>query len=285
MKITPVIQTYNNPHVLPRTLAHLEMHGFGPSSICILDNGSRRADAEQVQIFCAQNHVHLISYQENHGAWWGLNKFLDESSRDLGDILLIMAHDALVLEFNKSKILSLFEDELTCFVTPQYPKPLKVTYNFLRSYRAEPGVVTGRVRIGNFTAACIRKSMLIDLRFDEEFFLYGGEFDIFLRAADCGFRNYVEPSFIVENPSTDASSDYGLKMNTINSLYLARKRHGVIGYIVRLLWISLVILKSLLTRSSTHQVLILLDSINFSLRNAGMGYMTYHNLRKHSPEP
>jgi hypothetical protein len=87
MRITPVILTYNNPGVLPRTLAYLEIHGFTPSSVCIIDNGSNPVNASLVATFCANSNIRLISYQTNHGAWCALNNFLEEHSDGLGEVL------------------------------------------------------------------------------------------------------------------------------------------------------------------------------------------------------
>lgn len=278
MLITPVIITYNNPCVLPKTVDLLELHGFDSTSVCIIDNGSKETDAHAIKCFCATRKIFLVTYKTNFGVWWALNKFLEEHAQSYGGILLIMAHDALVLECNKQKILSLFSRDSTCFVTPQYPQPVKASYNIFRSYRAKPGKMSGDVKIGTFTAACARASILAKLRFDEEFFLYGGEFEIFLRAADHGYKSYVEPTFIVANPSTDASSEYGLRVNSINSLYLARKRHGWIGYLARLAWISMALVKMVISRSSPNTVKILLEAVLFSLRYPGKGYMTYHRM-------
>lgn len=271
-----LIIAYNNPSALEQSLLGLVNQNILPSYITVYDNGSSFKARQKIEFLCMEHKVTLISGSLNRGWGGAINHYLDEYS-DIDDDcepMLIMAHDALFVQFDLKEVISYFNDPTVIFVCPQFPSPFTSHYTLLKSFYSRPGLSHGVVKVGHQTAFFTRPRLLKRLRYDEEFWLYGGEYEIFLRAHDMGFKTIQSNQNIVLNPSSDSSPSYGILANKLNSLYYARKRHGLIGYLCRAAVVSASAISCFL-RGNSMQGCYMLSCISYTWNNPGKGLNTY----------
>ena len=107
------------------------------------------------------------------------------------------------------------------------------------------------------------------LRYDEEFWIYGCEYEIQLRANDLGLRIYQVEDSIIINPESDTPSDTANIIYTLNSLYLAYKRNGFFGMICRSLVVSFTLFRSLFFNQKR---LLIYFAFIYCFTNPSMGF-------------
>jgi GT2 family glycosyltransferase len=281
-KCFPLIISYNNPGVLRRTVYKLLSIGFDIKSLTIYDNGSSVDVNRQIRVLTQRAGIRLINSPTNRGWGGAINNFLDDHiSHDQREgILLIMAHDSYFVSIDLAEVFGFFEDAMAIFVCPAYPHPLTNHYSIFKSYYSRPGVAKGRIKIGQQTAFFARASLLKLIRYDEEFWLYGDEYEIFTRASQAGFHTYVAPRSVVVNPGSDSSTVYAYLSYKLNSLYCAYKRHGYLGLALR----SLVIIYNIIglfAVGDRFRALCLARCLLFALENPGHGVRTYRKSQAH----
>jgi GT2 family glycosyltransferase len=226
---------YRNPCALRTTLANLSQVFSNAQSITVFDNDSGYLYDQELQQICVARDVSLRRSLVNLGWGKAINEFLISREWSGNDLLVVSAHDAIVVTADVESVVREFDDARVMFVTANYPTPSAVSYSLARSFevKAIAQQTRSRVEIGHATLLLARPTGLATLLFDEEYFIYGCESEIFLRASEAGFLTIATDQMTVENPSTDASSAFRTFAFTVNSLYSARIRGGAYGVVVR----------------------------------------------------
>ena len=226
---------FNNPESMAGTVAHLAQVGFGPERIVVYDNGSEATQREQARAACVALGCEFVASAVNHGWGGAINDFLRGRSWQDDDLLLIAAHDARILSIDFAEIEREFSRSERLFVSPCTVNDMEGLYSAARAFwfrKAAPDAVS-QVQVGHATACFARPSRLGEIGFDEEYFIYGCESEVFLRANDAGYVTTMLRSFVVDNAATDSSSDFCTRAFAINSMYTAWKRHGLGGALQR----------------------------------------------------
>ena len=277
--LQPIIISYNNPVVLKYALSRLASLPYKFKTPIIIDNDSPAIAKDEIHSLSSIFDAIIIDLPSNMGWGGAINYFLDNywESYSISDcILMVLAHDCFFTEFDPDELASYFKDPQAIFVCPDYPNSFTSHYNIFRSYYSKPGKVEGLVRIGHQTAFFARPTYLKRLRYDEEFWLYGGEYEIFTRAYQAGLKTYQAIRTIVVNPSSDSTSENCLLSHKLNSLYISRKRHGFIGLYLRSIVVILNAIIAYLTRRKQLSRYYF-SCILFAFYNPGKGLLTYRS--------
>ena len=201
---------FNNPQAAGDTLAHLLGLGFDAARIVVYDNGSEAAKRDAAQVHCAAMGCGFVASATNHGWGGGINDFLRSRPWEESDLLLIAAHDARIVAIDLSEIERAFQAPRCLFVSPRTVDDMEAHYTMARAFwyrkATDADAGTRDVQVGHATACIARPAALSRLGFDEAYFIYGCESEIFLRAADEGYVTTMLSSFVVDNPSVDSSS-------------------------------------------------------------------------------
>jgi GT2 family glycosyltransferase len=277
MKYHPLVLTYNNKQVLEGTLSRLFASGFDPKTITVIENGSNEEVKRHNVCLCCEFGVALYDIADNRGWGGAINCYLDTTEFSEDHVLIIMAHDCYFQSLDLDEVTCFFENPRVVFVYPQYPHPVICYYTILSSFKIRKGLARGYVRIGNHTALFARASTLKKhLRYDEEFHVYGGEFEIFMQASDLGFKTASAHRSIIINPSTDAPSAYGYISHKINSIYYAYKRYSFIGFAIRYLIVFSTLLNELFKSGpNSPNFIACRNALLFALSNPGCGMRSY----------
>lgn len=266
---------YNNPERLEATLENFRCSGISMKYLTVVDNGSKLSHKEKAKGLASSHGSRFIANPVNQGWGAAVNSFLRMSEYDQDDILLISAHDALFHTYNHEEVAQLFRNDLKAvFVCPQYPIPKTSYYSLAKGFYSKTEAAKDQVIIGVATALFCKPTLLKTLLFDEEFFIYGCEYEIFLRAHDSGLKTFMCKKTVVENPDTDSSSRFAETAYTINSLYYAGKRAGFPGFSFRC---SRVFLSSLFMflRGDVNRGMLRVKLLLFAMTNPGKGFRTY----------
>ena len=201
---------YNNPTALKRTVERMLVLGLPSDGIHILDNGSSNVQYEAALSICSPLGLACIRNDSNMGWGAAINGFLESRTWADADLMMVSAHDAWIETMDAEAILQEFTDARVAFVCPQYPNPLLCEFSVARSFRCRPVDRAPRreVTIAHATVCVLRPAIVARLKYDEEYFIYGCESEIFLRCARYGFKTMLLGDFVVVNPSTDSSSDF-----------------------------------------------------------------------------
>jgi len=272
--IDALIIHHDNPIQLRRTVN--EIAQFTGARITIIDNSKYSASVYTAHDIASEAEaIHLVV---GDGVGWGqsINHWLDVCSNPY-PVLLVAAHDAKIERFDKKFALRLLRDENVFCISAEndnftvcHYSPSRFFYFKKKNEVAELSAYA--VDVGHSTAALFRTSAVNSLRFDEEFFLYGCESEIFLRAAARGWKTMQTPRFRVTNPATDSSSDLVNTAFLLNSLYCAHKHHGKSGMLRRTLRAAIAAGKSGdMTRIS---------KLLWAWKNVSKGFRSYRDDRR-----
>ncbi|MBU2850416.1 glycosyltransferase family 2 protein [Acidithiobacillus ferrivorans] len=276
MRIIYTIIHYNNPAALQKSINSFMGVGINACDITVYDNGSSQENKNLLINIIDKYGIACIYGSCNLGWGAAINKFISFKTWSNDDILSISAHDILLTKYDHKVIEKEFSDSLTMVLCPDFSSPERCHYSIARGFRCRHINFHGRseVVIGHAALCYVRPEMIKAIRYDENFFIYGCESEIFLRINDLGFKTIITDQIIVVNPSTDASSDFRELAFSINSLYCARLRGGWAGYCVRLVVISIS-----LFRWKNHSRLKMMHArisgIIFSLKTGGAGFKEY----------
>jgi len=235
---------YNNSDAITQTILNLLNCGIGPHCITIFDNYSNVSHRARLEEISKDLDTRLVLSEENLGWGKAINTYLDSKKWTDDQILGVTAHDTRMYGFRPDILVAAFKDPSVLVAVPEYrADPVDITYSVERGFRAQarkPSVskVSRPLEIGQATFNFIRPMRIKELRYDENFFIYGCESEIFLRIKDLGFKITSIEDIEIENCTTDSSSRYRVLAFTINSLYLARKRLGLFGYCLRTLFVA-----------------------------------------------
>jgi GT2 family glycosyltransferase len=277
MSIKILIIAYQNISVLRVTVTQLFAFGFKRTDITIYDNGSSCDSKSAILSFAELIGCNVVDSPINRGWGGAINDFLTICDHyESSTILLVMAHDAYFLSVDLSEVYSFFSDPQSLFVCPAYPDPRQSHYNIFRSFYSTNSLKEGLIGIGHQTAFFANIKLLNLLRYDEEYWLYGDEYEVFARANQAGYLSWQATRTIVVNPSSDSSSDFALLAYKMNSLYTAYKMHGLKGLLVRSIVIFYSALKAWFAGDKVH-ALNIFNCINFALANPGLGFRSYRS--------
>lgn len=284
VRISCLILHYNNPDALCRSVEGFLSFGFHAESISVLDN--RSADEHRARLRQLESHYgfELVASSENHGWGGAINWYLGRREWQPGEILCIAAHDAVLQRFDHTVVSEAFADERVLFLSPQYHVPWECHYSISRGFWSHPvgprniaregPPPTSAVKIAHATLLFARPKPLAALRYDENLFIYGCESEIFLRAADAGFKTLMTDGIIVGNTGTDTSSRFRTLAFTINSLYLAKKMGGSAGYLQRL-FIAVLSVARVGLAGRLNEARWKARAILFSIGSGGAGFRQY----------
>lgn len=233
--IWTVVVHFNNPQYAADTVTHLTGLGFTAARMVVYDNGSEATKRDIAQADSLAAGCGFLASKINHGWGGAINDFLRSRTWRDTDLLMIAAHDARIAKIDLADIHAAFEDPKCMFVSPRTHDDMEGFYGMARSfwYRKADDPATHEVSVGHATACIARPATLARLGFDEAYFIYGCESEVFLRAQDEGYKTLMVSSFVVDNPGTDSHSDFVVRAFAINSMYTAWKRHGLRGALVR----------------------------------------------------
>lgn len=211
----------------------------------------------------------------------------DSSNWTDNEVLRISANDTRMYGFREDILVAAFKDPSVLVVVPEYKtNPVDITYRVARGFRAQarkPSVSQGSrpIEIGQATFNFIRPLQIKQLRYDENFFIYGCESEIFLRIKDLGLKITSIEDIKIENCTTDSSSRYRILAFTINSLYLAKQRLGIFGYCLRALFVAF----SIILAAIKFDWLLFsfkLSALTHSMILGGKGFACYLKNRKNT---
>lgn len=275
MNINVLIVHYNNPESLKKTIVNIIANGFHGGAISVFDNASKFSLCHEAETIVKTLKCTWIGSAVNRGWGGGINEYIKSKRWTEDDLLMICAHDALIEAIDIPRTKIAFLDKSVGFISPQYPCPENCTYTLSRSFKSQAGQAESEiVEIGHATLCIARISYLQANLFDENFFIYGCESEIFLRLADQKIKTLLWNEFIVANPTTDTSSAYRTLAFTINSVYIAKKRGGLWGASKRIAVVVMSIIR-LFSRGDYAEALIKIHAIRFSLTNLGSGFSGY----------
>ena len=280
MNIVYLIIHYNNTAALKNTLKNFIDFGVRAADIVVLDNGSDHDSRKRLQLISNMEKIEVVYEDENIGWGAAINKFLDSNIRKYGKILAISAHDSIFVRFDPKVIEKEFSNEGVVVVSPDYPEPQRCAYSVPQGFRCfrQKEACRQEVIIGHATLCFVDSERIKSVRYDENFFIYGCESEIFLRIHDAGYRSIITNEIIVENPVTDTDSEFRELIFSINSIYCAKIRGGFVGYLIRMM----VVFLSLLNMKRLRDPRLLLARINalkFSLRSGGAGFKEWRRER------
>jgi GT2 family glycosyltransferase len=229
--------------------------------------------------------VGLVLNKENLGWGKAINTYIDSQTWSNNQILGIAAHDIRLYGFREELLIAAFADPSVQIAVPDYRNnPVDITYRVERGFRANPrsSNLSERVSplvIGQATFNFIRPMRIKDIRYDENFFIYGCESEIFLRIRDLGLKVVQLNGIQIENCTTDSSSLYRTLAFTINSLYLAKKRLGLYGYLMRAMFVALsCVVAAIKLDWFTFNAKI--NALTHSILNGGKGFAWFIKTRK-----
>lgn len=281
LDIQPLIISYNNHIALSRTLSRLHAVPFKFQRAIILDNNSSPKSRHLINNLAIYFGCLLIDTPANLGWGGAINYFLDFHWGSINPnadsaILMVMAHDCLIDAFNPEELYLYFKNPRAIFVCPDYNESIVNYYSIFKSFHSKPGKRKGLIKIGHQTAFFAKPKLLKATRYDEEFWLYGSEYEIFTRSRQKGYLTFQAVETIVINPSTDSSSETCQLAYKMNSLYYAYKRHGYTGLYIRAFVILMNAIKAYFSGSKDLSRY-LVSCVAFSISNPGCGHRTYRS--------
>lgn len=285
----PLIQIliihYNNSDAVEQTILNLLNCEINRYSITIFDNCSATSHRVKLEAISKNLNVKLVLNEENLGWGKAINTYIDSKNWTNNQILGIAAHDIRLHGFREEILIAAFADPSVQIAVPDYKdNPVDITYRVERGFRAHsrssnlPERVSPLV-IGQATFNFIRPKRIKDIRYDENFFIYGCESEIFLRIQDLGLKVVHLNGMHVENCTTDSSNLYRTLAFTINSLYLAKKRLGLYGYLLRSLFVASSCLVAAV-RFDWFAFKSKLQALIYSILHVGKGFAWYIKARK-----
>jgi len=280
-KLNLLIIHYNNPQALERTIQSYLASGIDSCCIHIFDNDSSPNNKSELVKLGERYEINILYADQNLGWGKAINKFIESRDWSKDDVLAISAHDALLRKYDWSVVDDEFSDNAVLFICPQYPLPVQNDFSIARSFHCKPTYESEKIEVvvGHATLCFTRPSVISKLPYDESCFLYGCESEIFLRAHDYGYKTILTNRIIVENPVTDSSAEFRTLAFGINSIYIAKLRFGLFGYITRMLVVAMSTIRLALKGEfgesvNRRKVLI------YSLRTGGAGFKEYLQWKK-----
>lgn len=239
----------------------------------VVDNSDGVTAAGEARAIAGELGAEYLATPANLGWGASINFWLSQAS-DPKPLTLIAAHDARLERFGVDDIMHALSCKEVFAVSPENGRNTVCRYSHARFFyftQRVPERLAYEVPVGHSTAILFKTQKIKSMRFDEEFFIYGCESEIFIRAKDVGLKTYQSPSFQVRNPSTDSEQGLVSTAFLVNSLYCAHKHGGVLGLISR----SLRMILSTAKDARLEKIGIVL----WAWKNLGKGFRTYRSTR------
>lgn len=237
----------------------------------VVDNSDDNELAREARAIASEFGARYLPALENLG-WGAAINFWLSRTPDRRPFLLVAAHDAKIEHFDSEEIVGLLSGNDVFSVSPENGTKKICNYSHTRFFyfaqgRGKCGGTAYEVPIGHSTAIMFKTSAVELLQFDEEFFIYGCESEIFIRALKTGLKTIQTPSFQVRNPSTDTARELVSTAFLVNSLYCAHTHGGVPGLLLR----SLRIMLSTVRDARLKKIRL----VAWAWRNPQKGFRTY----------
>lgn len=267
--IDAIIIHYNNPDQLRQTIKEIES-AVG-CRVTVVDNSDDAASTSVACATAAELGAHYLATPTNLGWGASINYWLSQTTNP-EPLMLVAAHDARVQRFEEQEIMSEMSHENVFAVSPENGGNTICRYSHSRFFHFTENKLqrsSYEVPVGHSTAILFKTKKVDSLLFDEEFFIYGCESEIFLRARAAGLKTIQSSSFQVRNPSTDSEQGFVSTAFLVNSLYCANKHGGFLGLIARSVRIGL----SALREAKLERLMVII----WAWKNLGKGFRTYCN--------
>lgn len=276
MKISAIIVNYNSGDYLLKCIASLQKFLTNDfDEIIVVDNDSN--DDSFVKLM-EREDVKCIELHDNRGYGGGCNVGFRESN---GDVLLFLNPD-VILQAPIDKIVSIFSKVDDCAIVTPAIYETDGTYSGGDSCRAFPTLIRDAIEefkyiaktrkqanqylsqnstfYEGFSCGCAlfvrREAFQKAGGFDEGFFLYYEEVDLFKRLHDYGYRFVHEPSCSVKHIGSGSSGDLDWRYTAIryNSKLRYWMKHKSIPTVLihRTINAAILVLKILVTLMLTR---------------------------------
>ncbi|MDR9447499.1 MAG: glycosyltransferase [Balneolaceae bacterium] len=265
--IDAIIVHFNNPKQLTETINVIRAR-VG-SRVTVVDNSDDVELASAAYAIATRLGAHYLATPTNLGWGASINYWLSEVV-DQRPLMLVLAHDAKLKRFEEQVVISEISNKSVFAVSPENAEQSTCYYSHSRFFwfsKNKPRKSSYEVPVGHSTAILFKTEKVKFLLFDEEFFIYGCESEIFLRAGGVGLKTIQTTSFQVRNPSTDSERRFVRTAFLVNSLYCASKHGGVCGLISRSIRIGFSIFRDARVEK--------LRFIIWAWKNPGKGFRTY----------
>lgn len=219
---------WNSPGQCLATVRRFEEQNV-PLSITVIDNASSPELFEKLRTGLPGN-VRLLVHPHNMGWGAGFNPALREWLGTKPDgYAFISAHDALPEPGCLKMLVQALDQHADIgLVSPEYGQPDLPTFQIVRGARlvrgkARPPGKVERFPYAHGTLMAARSECLSEIgTFDERFFAYGDELEIYLRANHRGWANAIVWGAVVINPGSGTPSALMAYLWTRNLLLIAR---------------------------------------------------------------
>ena len=209
LKVSVVIVNWNGRHLLPACLAALKSCRPGPDQVIVVDNGSEDGSVAYLEA-CDWPPLQTLFLPSNTGFSGGNNAALPLVT---GDIVALLNNDAEVAPAWIGSVLPLFEDPQLGMVASKVlkhgnPAEIDKAGHLMFPDGLNRGRGTGRpaddfslveeVLWPDGCAGFYRKTMIEEIGFlDGDFFLYGEDAELGMRARWAGYRCLFQPHSLV----------------------------------------------------------------------------------------
>lgn len=263
---------FNNPSALRESIRSLGERRNLFARTTVFDNGSGEESFRAVEQLASELDCRLIR-SRNLGWGGAINAYIHDNCAY--DWLAVTAHDATFIHFSEDALVSL-DDTSIAAAGSQYPDPTICTWSPARGVRAVAGDDRLPQVLLHGTFCVFRVDDVVAAGgFDENFFIYGCEAEIFMREPLRSKGKLILENVVVGNPTTDSPTSFVTCAFAINSLYLARKHGGWLGYGQRAIAVIFSAFKQLAAgRAETG--LLRLSCLLWSLKHGGRaGFRQY----------
>ena len=234
---------WNRPAECLETIARFSKQSLS-TAITVIDNNSQTKHIKELEDNLSKD-VNLLKLSTNKGWGAAFNVVLsDWLARDDAEYCFIAAHDAQPGKQCLSKLIHVLEENLRIGIAaPMYSdentlpvfSPLRglrypeIDHSLLSQSFVESPTPHGTLMA--FRKACLSEIGL----FDEDFFAYGDEFDLGLRAGKKDWKVALVPEARVTNPDSWTPGEIKTYLFARNSLLLSEKHGGKLTALLRAL--------------------------------------------------
>lgn len=221
---------WNRPYDCARTVWEFQKQGV-PVEITVLDNGSIKENVERLESIIG-DYASVVRLGKNLGFGPGLNKGLGTwLSQGGGDYVLLSAHDAIPHEGCLSGLIKAMEEYPDVGIaSAEFGVGYIACFNGWRGpYIADHSRGQGfeAHAFPNGTLMICRRKCLEEIGvFDNQYFAYGDEVDLAIRAWKHGWQVGIVWGARVENPGCSVPSTVASYLQVRNAILLVRRWKG-----------------------------------------------------------
>jgi len=229
---------WNNPADCIKTVREFYMQGVD-INVNVIDNASDELNLQILKNGLNDN-VKLICLSKNIGFGPGLNVGLIQwIEKFVSEYAIVSAHDSIPHENCFSSLIKVMDDNPDIGIAcPEYGDPARIAkFDSFKGFYISPCKRIGEMTFQDYpfgTLMIFRRDCIREIGiFDEQYFAYGEEVDIGLRAWSMGWKVAVVWNALLDNPTRTVSSEFSAYLQVRNSILLVRKWRGAMHASVR----------------------------------------------------